>query len=87
MAAIDFTGDFSTEIQESEVLKTTVEEALKVIESDLEIIAENWKDEESDKFLSTQRTNLDQLKAINKRAQNILEGYFSYITEKLNVYY
>ena len=86
MTVIDFTGNFGPELEKIEFLKAIVENALLVIDRDIDILEQAWQDDNSGAFLATQHQNMSDLKTANAKVQEEANNYLNEINNILRIY-
>ena len=86
MAIIDFSGNFSTETNEFDELKSSVDSALGNIEEALSALSSCWQDEKSVKWISDHTTSMAELKTANENQKIAADEYFAEITKILQMY-
>lgn len=86
MVVIDFSGSFSKETSEFDALKDAVDSSIGNIEEALTGLSECWQDDKSGTWLSTQTSNMADLKTSNNNVKTEADNYFAAIVKELNIY-
>ena len=84
---LNWTGDFSYEEGKIATLKDQVENAIKVIEINVNLLKCCWQDDKSEAYLNAFSEDLSSLKQKNVECQQNVEQYLNEINTILNIYH